>query len=320
MRSFGFRIVAVVALVLGFGAVALAGDRWQVVRPVRLLTKPSASGQRIKTLHPPDLVTATGANPSGDYLRVQDGDGNVGWVYEPYLAEAAESDEEDAASVEPMGPSNAISTSWEKPAPQAKTFRLHGRSCGPAGDGDETETNRRKNRIDVPSSYHAITFDAVDKLAYPNATTARSRWTAEQLAEIAPYEGVALTVTGYMVALRPQRGNAEACNCSWTGDDETDWHIALVGSPGGKEADALVVETTPRIRIDHPRWTTENIRPWLNSSNPIRVSGWLLMDPWHKNHLGRYRNTLWEVHPITKIEVMVDGMWVDLDHLTPGPS
>ena len=35
----------------------------------------------------------------------------------------------------------------------------------------------------------------------------------------------------------------------------------------------------------------------------------------HRNHLGKYRSTLWEIHPITKIEVFKDNRWVDLDTL-----
>jgi hypothetical protein len=40
-----------------------------------------------------------------------------------------------------------------------------------------------------------------------------------------------------------------------------------------------------------------------------------MFDPEHAAHLGRYRSTLWEIHPITKIEVFKDGQWVDVDHL-----
>jgi hypothetical protein len=57
-------------------------------------------------------------------------------------------------------------------------------------------------------------------------------------------------------------------------------------------------------------------RFWMDSALPVRFSGWLLFDPEHKNHLGRFRQTLWEIHPITKIEVSTDGEWVDLDLLT----
>jgi expansin (peptidoglycan-binding protein) len=31
--------------------------------------------------------------------------------------------------------------------------------------------------------------------------------------------------------------------------------------------------------------------------------------------LNKYRETLWEVHPITKIEVFKGGKWVNLDSL-----
>ena len=48
---------------------------------------------------------------------------------------------------------------------------------------------------------------------------------------------------------------------------------------------------------------------------PVRISGWLLFDPQHTNHLKKYRSTLWEIHPITKIEVWDTDTekWVNLD-------
>ena len=74
-----------------------------------------------------------------------------------------------------------------------------------------------------------------------------------------------------------------------------------------------MVETTPRVRQSHPKWTTTALGPWKNTDAPVRISGWLMLDPEHRNHLGRYRSTLWEIHPITKIEVFTNGKWVDLD-------
>lgn len=317
------RVFALVVALLLSALPAGAEEVWRVVRNVRLLTKPSIAGLRIKTLHPEELVYATGGK-SGDYIRVRDEADDLGWVYAPYLTEANDEEEGggDGSGTEappsPAGEASAISPSWEKPAPQAMDFHLHGKTCGPTGQGTETETNRRKNRIDVPSSYHAVTFDAVDNLPYPHqAKTQRSKWSPPDLAAIAPYEGVALTVTGYLVALKPQSSSQEACNCGWSGAEATDWHMALVGQPGEPESEALVVETTPRIRIKHPGWTTTNLSPWKNSQDPIRVSGWLMMDPQHKGHLGTFRNTLWEIHPITRIEVMRNGSWVDLDALGP---
>jgi len=318
------RVVLLVLLLACCSPVASA-DTLRVVRAVRLLTKPSSwDGLKIKTLHPPELVTTTGGK-NGDYVRVRDQSGDEGWAYDPYLTEASpppeEGNEEESSSTE----SSAIDTAWDKPAPQAETFHIHGQPCGPAGDGAETVTNTRKNRIDIPATYHAVPFAAVDKLPWPlEASTHRTGWHADQLAKIAPYEGVALTVTGYLAAVKPETGNKEDCNCGMTAADETDWHMALTEHQGEPEADAMVVETTPRIRLQHPGWTTTNLQPYIKGPDPIRVSGWLLMDPQHKAHLHpdsaghpAYRNTLWEIHPITKIEVMKNGSWVDLDALGP---
>ena len=43
-----------------------------------------------------------------------------------------------------------------------------------------------------------------------------------------------------------------------------------------------------------------------------------MMDkPAKPNALRKYRITLWEIHPITKIEVWKNGAWVDLESLVP---
>lgn len=76
---------------------------------------------------------------------------------------------------------------------------------------------------------------------------------------------------------------------------------------------AIVVETTPRIRTSHPNWTTGGLGQYATNQTQVRISGWLMFDPDHPGHLGKYRTTLWEIHPITKIEAFVNGQWVDLD-------
>jgi hypothetical protein len=100
-----------------------------------------------------------------------------------------------------------------------------------------------------------------------------------------------------------------------TRSTEVDWHVALVESEGDGEAEAIVVETTPRVRVNHRKWTVARLQPWVDSMDPVRVSGWLMFDPAHRNHLGRFRKTLWEVHPITKLEVWQGGKWLDVDSL-----
>jgi hypothetical protein len=40
-----------------------------------------------------------------------------------------------------------------------------------------------------------------------------------------------------------------------------------------------------------------------------------MLDPDHPNMVGSARGTIWEIHPITKIEVWKSGAWVDLETL-----
>ena len=41
-----------------------------------------------------------------------------------------------------------------------------------------------------------------------------------------------------------------------------------------------------------------------------------MVDPEHQDMINSgLRSTLWEIHPITKIEVFKDGQWVNLDDL-----
>jgi hypothetical protein len=55
------------------------------------------------------------------------------------------------------------------------------------------------------------------------------------------------------------------------------------------------------------------LSPLVGKKDSVRVSGYLLLDPVHKNHLNKYRQTLWEVHPIHRIEIFQNGVWKDLD-------
>ena len=91
--------------------------------------------------------------------------------------------------------------------------------------------------------------------------------------------------------------------------------MALVGIVGDAESESIVIEWTPRFLKAHPNWTKKKLLPWLDSDQPVRVSGYLMFDPDHVNHLGKFRDTLWEIHPITKFEVFQNGAFVNMDTL-----
>ncbi|MFY9528801.1 MAG: hypothetical protein WBC04_24605 [Candidatus Acidiferrales bacterium] len=286
-----------------------------VIHKVNLRPDPSSTNPPVRLLNPPESVTLVEPNKTNGYYHVRTQHGEEGWVWGRNLSVVSGGAPARSAGAPAVGTTtstSAISPDWDKPDPVTGDFQAADGACGPAGNDVDTPTNLRKNRTDVPNSYHELPFDAIATLPYPSpAPTKRVNWSSQQLGEIKPYEGVAVSVVGYIAAVKVE--GKESTNCGWTKSSEVDWHIPLVGQAGQGEPDAVVVETTPRIRVSHPNWTVAALAPYKGSQTPVRISGWLMFDPEHPNHLGKYRTTLWEIHPVTKIEVSMNGQWVDLD-------
>lgn len=303
---------------LVFAGSALANDAI-VKHRATLRNDPSTQHPPIAILEPNEDIELIDPNPTSNYYHVRTGEGEEGWIYSRSIEiiEAAPAPP-IAVPQQPtltVGVVSRIPTNWDRAEPDATTFDGPDGHCGPTGDGGDTITNKRKNRTDVPADYHQVTWAAVQTLPYPVAKKSLTEWTADQLAQIEPYQGVGVTVVGYLAAIKPQHGSGESTNCHFTNPVEVDWHIPLVEKAGDAELTSIVVETTPRVRKSHPKWTPQALAPWVNSDVPVRISGWTMLDPEHRAHLGKYRSTLWELHPITKIEVFKDGQWTSVDDL-----
>jgi hypothetical protein len=218
---------------------------------------------------------------------------------------------------------NQISPTWSKGTPNKTTFNGLEGPCPFNGNGFDPDQYALKNRTDIPASYHDVTWDAIRNLPFPgkddlanHAPKHRKDWLSEQVALIQPFEGIPVRVVGYVVAIRQQNtGAGEGTNCKFHKVGDVDTHVALVKSFGDGEGDAIVVEWTPRFLKDHPKWKNTRLEPWRDSERPVRISGWLMVDPDHWDMIGSYRGTFWEIHPITRIEVWKDGAFVDLDSL-----
>lgn len=295
-------------------AATVAAQTAVVHRDVNLRRTPSTELPRIRLLLPPQELVLLDTSKTNNYYHVVFEEApDTGWVWANNVHVVT------GGALESGTVAATIDPNWAKPQPVVGNFKspVTDSVCGPVGDAAaDSATNRRKNRTDIPASYHAVTFDAIADLPYPAAKArSRTKWPAESVAVLRRVEGAAVQVVGYLAAIMPQTGYGEPANCYLTGAAETDWHVDLVKSPGQSGPDVVVVETTPRIRINHPKWTKARLSPWVHSTNPVRISGWLMLDPAHRDHLGRYRKTLWEIHPVTKIEVWRNGEWVDLNQL-----
>lgn len=304
------------------GSCAL-GQTATVRRNVNLRPDPSTNNPPIATLKPGAELQLLDSEPDNGFLHVQTSDNQEGWVWKKNVSVVPAPTEaiDEQGTVEGAAPGTdgaaaSISQSWDLPRkkPHGSTFHGDEGDCPSAGDGGDSTLNRLKNRDDSSTSYHLVQWKAIGDLEFPNAPQSRTNWTDEELAEIKKYEGIPVSAVGYLVAFKPQTsGGGESCNCHKHHAANTDVHMALTENPGQGEDTSVVVETTPRLRAKHPNWTHQNLQDFIDTDQPVRISGWLMLDPEHRAHLGTYRTTLWEIHPITKIEVWKGGQWVDLD-------
>lgn len=177
--------------------------------------------------------------------------------------------------------------------------------CGPSGntaDPKMQDLNNNKNRTDTPASNDFIPIGWDDVSTLP----------ADKVDDI---QGAPVSVIGYLSnRVKVQTGSpGESANCNLLNPNEVDWHMYLTKGPSQPIKTAIIVETTPRVRPSH-KWTPELLTPYVNKNRPLRVSGWLMYDFQHLDVVGTERGTVWEVHPITKIEVQDgQGNWVDIE-------
>ena len=285
-----------------------------------------------------DTVGLVSSVRRNDYLHVRLRDGVVGWAWSQRLTRLVEA---PPAPAPDAAPAAAFDTAWARmPSNAAEYHWPDGDSakCAASGSGGDRATNFWKNRTDSATAYHPVTWLALARLPFPRNGKSRrggsNGWSAADLAAIARYEGLPISVEGYLSGVREQippldsatgqlqRG--ETTNCGQNRSPRVDWHVYLTAKPNDSHRQAIVVEVTPRLRPAHPGWTLDTLQQLTATGTPVRVSGWLMFDPEHWDQMWKYRGasdtlkvkariTLWEIHPITRIEVKRDGVWRSLD-------
>jgi hypothetical protein len=298
------------SLLLAFLWIGLAAAQTATVtRNVNLRPDPSTDNTPIEKLTPPAQVQLIEPDPTGGYFQVKAADGQTGFVWGKNI------------SISGPGPSGSSSTSTgatglplsgqalfdalvsKRKAAVGQPLVENGSTvCGPNGDSTKAAPkalNANKNRTDLPgdADYVQISWDDL-------ATLPKGR--------VKDFQGAPVAVVGFLSHQVKVENGGESTNCHLHADPEVDWHIYLTKAPKQGIADAVIVETTPRTRPSH-RWTTDMLAPFVDSQTQVRISGWLMYDSEHVGVIGTQRATVWEVHPITRIQVQQNGQWVDLD-------
>lgn len=174
--------------------------------------------------------------------------------------------------------------------------------CGREADGPippRRGLNDNKNRTNIPAAtdYVPIGWDDLKNLPSDR---------------VDDFQGAPVMVTGFLSHQVKVETGAESTNCHKHAPEQVDWHMYLTKSAAQGIADAIIVETTPRTRPDH-KWTTDSVGAFVDTQTPVRISGWLMFDFERIGVIGSQRAAVWEVHPITRIELQQNGEWVDLD-------
>jgi hypothetical protein len=199
-----------------------------------------------------------------------------------------------------------------KPRPVTGSFK----GCPAEGDGGDPALNELKNRVDE-GQYALVNFDAVAGLKWPSAIERRRRdnWSSADAAEVARYEGLPVSVEGYLASSKQE--GPESPNCHGADADFRDYHIWLVPQAEADRANSIVVEMTPPVRAKHANWRTDVLGQIAKKDVRVRVSGWLMLDPEHPDQVGKTRATIWEIHPVMRVDVQQNGKWVALDDYNP---
>lgn len=167
----------------------------------------------------------------------------------------------------------------------------------PLGDRVIDHVTTLKGRTAIPSSYAPV------GLAWVAQLPTREIRTAADLAAVADVENHAVALPGYVTRILPvpvrlgDRGT-------------TPWELYLhlrAAPPSACEYHDdprnVVAVVTPPFQPPQTEWDFDVLAELCRVPTRVRVSGWLLYDPFSRPQVGRSRVSPWSIHPVTRLEV-----------------
>jgi len=300
-----FYLLATLTLVMSARAL---GQRAAITGGVNLRTGPGRVYAKVGQLTEGDTVALLDPSPTGGYYHVTASDNQNGWIWVERVSVLTQV----VADTAPLGLVDSLAA-WDKPEPSDSDMD----ACRAVGAGIahvDSATDLKKNRVDTTDAYHTVPIETVLALPWEGLPTRRYRWSGDNIAAVARYEGVPITLEGYLAGAKEE--GKEATNCELDTHDWHDWHVWLVPTKGEgtsrNRLRAIVVEVTPRVREFEPNWVIDSLKSFQQNGERVRISGWLMLDPDHPSEVGKTRGTIWEIHPVTRIEVFRNTVWEPL--------
>ena len=191
-------------------------------------------------------------------------------------------------------------------APQPGDFR----ECPEQGEDGDPDLHRLNNRSAPVEAPQATTVAQMNALPLPLETLRgkRATWPASTVVEVSGLEHTGVVVEGFLIAAKQQGREATNCQRKELRDD----HLWIVDAQTHTRAQAVVAEVTPRWLASNPGWRLRFLKRLADQRARVRLTGWRMLDPEPPEQIGQTRGGLWDIHPITKIEVFSGGRWVEL--------
>jgi hypothetical protein len=185
--------------------------------------------------------------------------------------------------------------------------------CPPQGDGGDPILNRLKNRTGEPSSFEEMDVNQfMRELPYLFTPLFRDDFSKDQKQFIEKKEKHGISLVGYIFAARLSLPDSTNCHSKI----RREIHIYMVEHQPQSDQElesinneTVVVEITPAGQDLHLNWKLQVFGQLAKRAAKIRVSGWPLYDSLDKNVVGKTRGTIWEIDPVTKMEVWKDERW-----------
>ncbi len=196
----------------------------------------------------------------------------------------------------------------------------HAQNCPSQGNGGDTTLNRLKNRTELPGSFIHMKVDGF-LASTPKVSSQAKRMDLFPKAEREKLDSVdrlSITLEGYLVDVKP--GESESSNCHAKTKRGLQFLVAPAQPPAGDKQAAKTLLARSVVAVASLYWQAQHADTWrldfiapiLKDRAKVRVSGWLLYNPEHPEQSGKTRGTLWEIHPVTKMEIWNGGTWREL--------
>ncbi len=270
-----------------------------VTHHLKLHAAPNASATIVDSLAEGDVVTILRHGHRTGYYHVITQNETVGWATDRYVHLIT-----DPAEVhQPAGTPGSVANAAAPSGVAVEDFD----GCPDSGTAQVASIrplNRLKNRSVLPGASDidpAVTLAAI--LAPSKDDTHRFD------------ESKAAELTAFVYRVIPG-GRTETTNCKRGDPVHRDTHIELILTPAdSQETQRVIVEVTPRwraaMKAQGVDWSTTTLQRVIEGRT-VRIRGWLFFDAEHANAAENtnpggdknWRATVWEIHPITSIEVL----------------